>query len=41
VSGSLRVIAPTASTCPADLNRDGVVNGSDLSQMLASWGPCQ
>jgi DNA-binding transcriptional LysR family regulator len=23
------------------LNRDGVVNGSDLSQMLASWGPCQ
>jgi len=41
VSGSLRVIAPTASTCPADLNRDGVVNGFDLSQMLASWGPCQ
>ncbi|MFM7051783.1 MAG: M12 family metallo-peptidase [Planctomycetota bacterium] len=25
---------------PADLNADGVVNGADLSTLLASWGGC-
>ena len=24
----------------ADLNNNGVVDGSDLSLMLSSWGPC-
>lgn len=28
------------SRCPADLNCDGVVNGTDLSLVLGSWGPC-
>ena len=26
--------------CVADLNGDGMVNGHDLTQLLASWGPC-
>jgi hypothetical protein len=25
---------------PADLNRDGTVNGQDLGVMLAAWGAC-
>ena len=25
---------------PADLNGDGDVNGIDLAQLLAAWGPC-
>jgi hypothetical protein len=28
------------NTCPADLNGDGVVNGGDLSVLLAAWGVC-
>ncbi|MEC8817867.1 MAG: hypothetical protein VXX30_02145, partial [Planctomycetota bacterium] len=24
--------------CPADFNDDGVVNGSDLAQLLGRWG---
>lgn len=27
-------------TCPADLNADGSVDGSDLGSLLAAWGPC-
>ncbi len=26
--------------CPGDLDGDGAVNGSDLSQVLGFWGPC-
>ena len=26
--------------CPADLDNDNVVSGSDLSTLLGSWGPC-
>ena len=26
--------------CPADLNDDGSVDGSDLGLMLSAWGPC-
>ncbi len=26
--------------CPADLNDDGQVDGSDLGLMLSAWGPC-
>jgi hypothetical protein len=25
---------------PADLNGDGSVDGNDLGQLLAGWGPC-
>jgi hypothetical protein len=25
---------------PADLNGDGRVDGNDLGQLLAGWGPC-
>jgi hypothetical protein len=28
------------STCPADLNGDGVVDGADLGILLGAWGPC-
>lgn len=30
---------PDACQCPGDINRDGVVNGSDLGGLLAFWGP--
>ena len=29
-----------ASPCIGDINGDGIVNGSDLSQVLGFWGPC-
>jgi hypothetical protein len=29
-----------APPCPADLNRDGVVNGADLGILLGAWGSC-
>jgi len=29
-----------APTIVGDLNHDGVVNGADLSMLLAAWGPC-
>lgn len=28
------------STCPADINGDGVVDGADLTIVLGEWGPC-
>lgn len=28
------------NACPGDLNDDGLVNGIDLSELLAAWGPC-
>jgi hypothetical protein len=28
------------TSCPADLNSDGAVNGDDLGVMLGAWGPC-
>jgi formylglycine-generating enzyme required for sulfatase activity len=31
--------APQAN-CTGDINGDGVVNGVDLAQVLATWGPC-
>ena len=40
VMGSLHVICPKYNTCPADLNHNGVVDGVDLAQLLASWGAC-
>jgi len=36
---ALYVLTPKEpATCPADLNDDGVVNGADLSILLADWG---
>jgi hypothetical protein len=32
--------APQAPPCPADINSDGAVNGSDLALLLQSWGAC-
>jgi hypothetical protein len=29
-----------ASTCAADLDGDGLVDGSDLGIMLGTWGAC-
>ncbi|MHC4992401.1 MAG: hypothetical protein ACYTGC_15625, partial [Planctomycetota bacterium] len=26
-------------TCPADINRDGLVNGDDVLTMFINWGP--
>ena len=26
--------------CAADFNCDGIVNGADLGQIVAAWGPC-
>ena len=33
-------IEMSEAPCDGDLNGDGVVNGSDLSQILGFWGPC-
>ena len=30
---------PDSCECPGDLNRDGQVNGADISVILAFWGP--
>lgn len=35
------VIAARPAPCPADLNGDRSVNGSDLGQLLSSWGSSQ
>ncbi len=32
--------APQPPACPADINSDGSVNGSDLALLLQSWGAC-
>ena len=44
-SGSARVflsfVLPASSTCPGDLNGDGVVNFTDLNGVLSNFGvPC-
>lgn len=31
---------PTSPACPADLNANGFVDGTDLGNLLAAWGPC-
>lgn len=36
----LRVKVDPTPTCEGDLNNDGVVNVSDLLQLLGVWGPC-
>ncbi len=37
----IQVVAePGLAACGADLNGDGVVNGADLAQLLATWGAC-
>lgn len=34
------VVVPETPACPADLYRDGIVNGADLGILLSGWGPC-
>jgi hypothetical protein len=29
-----------ATAGPADLNRDGVIDGADLGALLGAWGAC-
>lgn len=38
--GGFWALGPTGSgpSCPADLNGDGVVDGSDLGDLLSQWG---
>jgi len=31
---------PTSPACPADRDGNGFVNGADLCNLLAAWGPC-
>ena len=31
---------PPAPACPADLDGNGLVGGSDLGRLLGAWGPC-
>jgi len=31
--------ANTICDCLADINRDGIVNGADISSVLSFWGP--
>jgi len=33
------IAAPTMQACPADIIGDGVVNVTDLLNLLAAWGP--
>ena len=35
---NITLTADLQSNCPADLSRDGVVNGGDLAILLAAWG---
>jgi len=35
---SAAVSVTVASSCPADLNGDGIVTGSDLGILLGEWG---
>jgi formylglycine-generating enzyme required for sulfatase activity len=36
----LFVSATAHAQCPGDIVPNGVVNGTDLAEVLASWGPC-
>jgi formylglycine-generating enzyme required for sulfatase activity len=37
---SFSTSAQAQDACGADLDNDGVVNGSDLAVLLGAWGPC-
>jgi formylglycine-generating enzyme required for sulfatase activity len=43
--GALTVLAlaapASAQSCAGDLNNDGIINGEDLGQLVAAWGPCE
>jgi hypothetical protein len=34
-----RVVVPETPSCPADIDASGTIDGSDLSRLLAAWGP--
>lgn len=38
--GLLTISCDEIAACPADLNGDGVVDVSDLLELLGAWGPC-
>lgn len=42
IAGDQFFVVPVSAgnTCPADLDHDDTVSGSDLSALLGSWGPC-
>jgi hypothetical protein len=31
---------PAPPSCPADIDRNGAIDGADLTALLQSWGPC-
>jgi hypothetical protein len=31
---------PVSPACPADIDGNGFVDGTDLGGLLAAWGPC-
>ena len=37
---SLSSVASPRENCPCDVNQDGMVDGGDLTHVLAYWGPC-
>lgn len=37
---SIQCFAAPCSSCPADLDGDGTVGGSDFGLLLSAWGPC-
>ena len=38
VQGLLNIAGPEGVACPADLDGDGTVSGSDLGLLLGNWG---
>ena len=36
----LSAAVPAAAQCPGDVIPSGAVNGTDLAELLATWGPC-
>ncbi len=39
--GDVPVLLNDGSTCPADINGNGVVDVGDILLVLESWGPCE
>ena len=39
--GDVPVLLNDCSTCPADIDGNGVVDVGDILLVLESWGPCE
>jgi hypothetical protein len=37
---ALSTALPVSAQCPGDVIPNGSVNGTDLAELLATWGPC-